>query len=137
MSQSPSLNESLHSTELLKKGDFFLQVGNPCTKIGKLEKGILRGFVFDNDGDEVTTHFYQEDDMIVGSYIPNVNISMTIQALEDCEISVANYSAVMSQVNKNQEIRSSLGDSVCIDAFWFESELLNGSNFDTGCTAMN
>ena len=104
MSQAPSLNESLHSTELLKKGDFFLQVGNPCSKIGKLEKGILRGFVFDNDGDEITTHFYQEDDMIVGSYIPNVNISMTIQALEDCEISVANYSAVMSQVNKNQEI---------------------------------
>jgi len=29
---------------------------------------------------------------------------MTIQALEDCEISVANYSEVMSQVNKNQEI---------------------------------
>lgn len=99
-----TLNESLHHIESLKKGEIFLQYGKPCTKIGKLLTGVMRGFVYDNEGNEITTHFYQEGDMVVGSYIPNVNISMTIQALKDCEISVANYSAVMSQVNKNQEI---------------------------------
>lgn len=104
MKEKPTLNESLHRTEYLKRGDFFLEYGKPCSKIGMLAKGAMRGFVYDNDGDEITTHFYQEGDMVVGSYIPNVNISMTIQALEDCKISVANYSEVMSQVNKNQEI---------------------------------
>ena len=104
MNQKPNLNESLHSLELLHNGDFFLEYGKPCVKIGLLEKGILRGFVYDNDGEEITTHFYQEGDMVVGSFIPNVNMSMTIQALANCEISVANYSEVMSQVNKNQEI---------------------------------
>ncbi len=64
----------------------------------------MRGFVYNKDGDEITTHFYQERDMVVGSYIPDVNISMSIQALEDCEISVANYSEVMSHVNKDPEI---------------------------------
>lgn len=104
MNKTPSLTESIHHTEFLKHKDFFLKQGKPCTKIGKLMKGIMRGYVFDNDGNEITTHFYQEGDMVVGSYIPNVNMSMTIQALEDCEISIADYSEVMSQVNKDQEI---------------------------------
>ena len=104
MNKTPRITDSIHNTELIKHKDFFLKYGRPCTKIGKLSKGVMRGFVHDNDGGELTTHFYLEGDMIIGSYIPNVNTSMTIQALTDCEISVANYSEVMSQVNKNQEI---------------------------------
>ena len=104
MTSNHTLNESLHSIELLKSGDSFLENGKPCTKIGMLKSGVMRSFVYDNDGEEITTHFYQEGDMVVGSYIPNVNISMTIQALDNCEISVANYSEVMSHVNKDPEI---------------------------------
>ncbi len=104
MHQNPTLNESLHSIESLKRGDFFLEQGKPCNKIGKLVKGVMRGFVYDNDGNEITTHFYQEGDMIVASYLPNATIPMTIQALEDGEISVANYAKVMSQINKDLEI---------------------------------
>lgn len=99
-----SINKSIHEIEKLKQGDFFLKLGKPCKKIGQLIKGVLRGFVYDNEGNEITTHFYQEGAMIIGSYIPNVNTTMAIQALEDSEISVANYSDVMSLVNKNQEI---------------------------------
>jgi len=94
----------LHNTETLKKGDFFLTYGNPCTKIGRLKKGIMRGFVIDYDGNEITTHFYQERDMIIGSYIPNVNVAMTIQALVDCVITTAEYSTIMFHVNKDKEI---------------------------------
>lgn len=104
MSPKQSISQSLHRTEFLERTDFFLEQGKPCIKIGMLLRGILRGFVTDNDGKEVTTHFYQEGDMVVGSFIPNTNLSMTIQALDDCELSVANYSEVMAQVNKNQEI---------------------------------
>ncbi len=42
--------------------------------------------------------------MIIGSYIPNVNTSMTIQVFEDCGISAANNSDVISLVSKKQEI---------------------------------
>ncbi|RPH32072.1 MAG: Crp/Fnr family transcriptional regulator [Bacteroidales bacterium] len=96
--------ESLHNTIFLKKGETFLEYSNRCTRIGRLTKGVLRGFVVDNDGNEITTHFYQEGDMVIGSYIPNVKAAMTIQALENCSISTADYSTVMSLVNKNQEI---------------------------------
>jgi CRP-like cAMP-binding protein len=102
--QEPSISESIHATEHLKENENFLSQGKPCTKIGRLTGGVMRGYVFDNDGNELTTHFYQEEDMVVGSFIPNVNISFTIQALEDCELNVANYSEVMSNVNKDKEI---------------------------------
>lgn len=104
MSKPANINESLHRTEHLREGEVFLEFGKPCHKIGMLVKGVMRGYIIDNDGEEVTTHFYQEGDMVVGSFIPNINISMTIEALEDCELSVANYSEVMSHVNKSQEI---------------------------------
>lgn len=99
-----TISQSIHRIEFLKKGDLFLQVGKPCIEIGMLEKGIMRGFVYDNDGNEITTHFYQEKDMIIGSYIPKTNTSMTVEALEDCEISVADYAQVMENVNKDREI---------------------------------
>ena len=55
-----TISQSIHRIERLKKGDLFLQVGKPCIEIGMLQKGIMRGFVYDNDGNEITTHFYQE-----------------------------------------------------------------------------
>lgn len=104
MNESEQLNQSLHRTEFLKKGDFFLKSGRPCSKIGLLEKGVMRGFVHGHDGLEVTTHFYQHGDMIIGSFIPNVDITISIQAIDDCKISVANYAEVMSHVNKDRRI---------------------------------
>ncbi|MEM7367732.1 MAG: Crp/Fnr family transcriptional regulator [Bacteroidota bacterium] len=104
MNSNPTLNESLHSIERVKKGDFFLEYGSACTKIGMLKQGVMRGFVYNEEGEEITTHFYQEGDMIIGSNLPNVQLSMTVQALEDCEISIANYSEVMSYVNKDENI---------------------------------
>lgn len=98
------LSQSLHSTEILKKEDHFLKNGKLCSKIGMVEKGVLRGYVFDHEGDEITTHFYQEGDMIVGSFLPNAKMTLSIQAMEDCQISIANYAEVMSWVNKDREI---------------------------------
>ncbi|WP_422349343.1 Crp/Fnr family transcriptional regulator [Flagellimonas sp.] len=99
-----NLSDSLHSTEFLKKEAYFLEHGKLCVKIGKIEKGVLRGFVYDSEGDEITTHFYQEGDMVVGSFLPNTQMTMSIQAMEDCQISIANYAEVMSYVNKDREI---------------------------------
>ncbi|WP_106792191.1 Crp/Fnr family transcriptional regulator [Aquimarina sp. Aq78] len=104
MSQKKTISDSLHKTISLEKGGFFLQYGKPCIEIGMLIKGVMRGFVYDNDGNEITTHFYQEDDMIIGSYIPKTNVVMYVEALEKCKISVADYSEVMSWVNKDKNI---------------------------------
>lgn len=104
MEKENNLNEALHKKEYLKKGDVFLKYGRPCTKIGAIHKGILRGFVTDLAGNEITTHFYQEQDIILGTYLPQLNMTMTIEAIDDCEISIASYSEVMSWVNKDIQI---------------------------------
>lgn len=96
--------ESLHNTIELKKGELFLSEGQRNTKICRINSGVMRGYVIDEDGNEITTHFYQEGDLVSGNYIPNVPSSMNIQVLEDCTISMANFAEVMSHVNKNEEI---------------------------------
>ena len=95
------LVEAHHDIEQIKKGEYFYKIGMPCKRIGRLIRGVLRGYVMDSNGNEITTHFYQEGDMIIGSYLPNVNVSMTVQALENSQISSADYSTIMSLVNKN------------------------------------
>jgi len=104
MSIPQSIIDSIHETEVVKKRDYFLKMGRPCLKIGRLTKGVLRGFVLGARGEEITTHFFQENDMVIGSFIPNTNASMSIQALEDSEISVASFEEVMSHVNKDPKI---------------------------------
>ena len=98
------ISESLHFDETIKIGEHFIKIGTPCNKIAQLQKGVMRGYVYDNEGAEITTHFYQEGDVIIGTYLPNVNVSMNIEALEECTISIANYNDVMSYVNRDKDI---------------------------------
>lgn len=97
-------NENLHTNQELKKGEYFVTQGQQNYKIGKLLKGVLRGFTLNNEGEEITTHFFIENDLISGNYIPNIPATMNIQALEDCYISVASYKAVFSYVNTDTEL---------------------------------
>ncbi len=41
----------------LKKNDFLLKQGQVCSKYIFLESGFIRAYVFDTDGNEVTTNF--------------------------------------------------------------------------------
>jgi len=58
MPKENTISQSLHATILLNSGDFFIKIGKPCTQIGKLTNGVMRGFVYDTDGNEITTHFF-------------------------------------------------------------------------------
>ncbi|MDW7693727.1 Crp/Fnr family transcriptional regulator [Flammeovirgaceae bacterium SG7u.111] len=95
------INDSIHSGLILKKGDFFIQNGQQNFRIGQLLKGVLRGFTLNNEGEEITTHFFVENDLVSGNYVPNIPATMTIQALENCALSVANYTEVFSHMNSD------------------------------------
>jgi len=98
------INENLHTEIKIRKGDFFVRHGQQNYRIGKILKGILKGYSLDNDGIEIITHFFMEDDLVSGNYIPNIPATLNIQALEDCIISVADYQKVFSYINSNTEI---------------------------------
>jgi len=112
MNDKQSISEMIHSSKALKKGDVFLRIGTPCVVIGMVKTGVLRGFVFDNDGNEITTHFFQENDMIIGSFIPNSNTAMSVDVLVDADLTIANYSEVMSWVNKDIELTKVITDQL-------------------------
>jgi CRP-like cAMP-binding protein len=98
------INESLHLDLVLKKGEFFVKNGQQNYKIGKLLKGILRGYTLNNEGEEITTHFYVENDLVSGNYIPDIPVTINIQALEDCFLSVADYKEILSHVNSDKNL---------------------------------
>lgn len=97
-------NESLHTEIEIRKGEFFIKCGQQNNKIGQCLKGILRGFTHNEKGEEITTHFFVENDLVSGNYIPNIASTMNVQALEDCIISVANYKEIFSYVNTDNEL---------------------------------
>ncbi|NQU51530.1 MAG: Crp/Fnr family transcriptional regulator [Bacteroidetes bacterium] len=98
------INESLHTDLSICRGDFFVKSGKQNYRIGKLLKGVLRGYTINNDGEEITTHFFIEGDLISGNYIPNIPATMNLQALEDCLISATNYKEVFSHVNTDTDL---------------------------------
>jgi len=97
-------NDSLHSDIKIQKGDYFVKTGQPNFRIGQVINGVLRGYTTNNDGDEITTHFFMEGNIISGNYIPNIPATMNIQALEDCLISAANYQSVFSHINTDSHL---------------------------------
>jgi CRP-like cAMP-binding protein len=129
--EETSFVDSLHDTVVLKKGEHFLEKDTVCSIIGRLTKGIIRGYIFDNDGNEITTHFYRENDMLIGSFIPNVKAEMSLQALEDCSILVAEYSVVMSYVNRSTEITEIITESFNKLNSQLQSRLVSLINMDS------
>jgi len=123
--------ESLHTTISIKKGGFFIKSGERNEKIGYILAGVIRGYVLDEDGNEITTHFYQEEDILSGNFIPNVPSTMNLQALEDCRVSMANYSVIMSHVNKNQEITEIINRAFHKLNHRLQSRIISLSNLDS------
>jgi CRP-like cAMP-binding protein len=88
---SPELSDELSKSckpVALEKGQLVLEAGNRCTDIYFIEKGLVRGYYFDDDGKEITNWFAQENEFATSFYafIARQASFENIQALEDCEL---------------------------------------------------
>ena len=77
---------ALHKRVVFNKGDFYLRKGENPHSYLILEKGLMRSFVFDYDGNEITTHFFTEQEVVIEvlslfKYSPSQE---SIQALTEC-----------------------------------------------------
>ena len=70
----------------IKKNDYFIKKGRICNNYLFLECGFIRAFTFDTEGNEVTTEFYSENQIVfeVGSFFQKTESKETYQALENC-----------------------------------------------------
>lgn len=122
--------DGLHQNLILEKGDFFVRQGQMNHRIASIERGVIRGFVYD-DENEVTIHFYQEGDVISGNFIPNVVATVNLQAIEKTTLSMANFSEVMENVNKNTVVTDIIHRSFEKMNRQLQSRLVSFSNLDS------
>lgn len=70
----------------IAKGEYFISYDKINNKYLFLENGFIRAFTFDLEGNEVTTEFYSESQMVfeVASFFQGTTSKENFQALQDC-----------------------------------------------------
>jgi len=98
---SSSVLQSISSNKKYKKGDLLLRQGEICGKSYLLVSGIARKFYL-NDGKEITTELYFENDLAVSfdSYTLQQPSREFIQALTDVTVSITHYQAFQDAKTK-------------------------------------
>ncbi len=80
----------------LKKGDYFISSGQVSRNIAFIEKGYLRTYHIDENGNEITTEFNQPD-TFSGSYYSFYTHEPSfefIEAVTDCELLLLSYNSL-------------------------------------------
>jgi CRP-like cAMP-binding protein len=107
-----------------KKGDFLLRQNEVCRKSYWIEKGIARKYYL-NDGKEITTEFYFDNDIAVSfySYCLQKPGREFIQALTDITISQTDFAAF--ETAKQQLPKLAILDVMMTEyyAMWLEDRL--------------
>ncbi|WP_326984079.1 Crp/Fnr family transcriptional regulator [Chryseobacterium sp. MYb264] len=76
-----------HEKKVFRKGDFILEEGKTANEYYILEKGLVRSYVHDFNGNEVTTHFFVENEIVieVSSIFQRIPTQENIVCITDCE----------------------------------------------------
>lgn len=69
------------------KGEIIYEEGNNSNYIFLIRKGVVKNFKFDNEGKELTTNLYQEDELFgYTSFTQNIPYQESATAIKDCEL---------------------------------------------------
>ena len=91
--------------KVIKKGDMLQYIGSISTELYFLMKGLLRGFLLDAKGKEVTDCFvYAPGTPVVSSIDLGGPSLIYIEALEDSELISIPFSVVLSLIRSNPTI---------------------------------
>ena len=102
----------------VSKGSFFLKEGQVSNEYMILERGFMRAFSFDPDGNEVTTAFHTTTYPVfeVASFFNRTPSRENIQALTDCDGWVITYEKLNSLFHSIPEFRN-FGRSILVMGF--------------------
>ena len=132
---NPALIQFLQSTRLVSSGtaeeiareftprtiskhDFFLREDSICNEYFFLEKGFMRAFAHDTDGNDVTTNFYSDRQVVfeVSSFFNRTRSKENIQAIEDCSGWYITYEQLNHLFHSLPEFRE-FGRSILVKGF--------------------
>lgn len=102
----------------IAKGEFQLKEGCICDEYFFLETGFMRAFTYDLSGDDVTTGFYTNNQVVfeVSSYFNRTASRENIQALRDCEGWFITYEQLNMLFHSVPEFRE-FGRSILVKGF--------------------
>lgn len=97
---------SLFSEKQLKKNEYFAVEGEYSSKLAFINKGVIRAFYRNNEGNEYNKTFFTQN-RFVGAYSSLVSQQknlINIQCLTDCTLQVANFSEISQLYDTNPKI---------------------------------
>jgi CRP-like cAMP-binding protein len=102
----------------IAKNDYFIKEGKVSNNYLFLETGFIRAFAFDLDGNEVTTEFYSESQIVfeVGSFFQQTVSKENFQALEDCKGWFITFDQLQVLFHSIQEFRE-FGRMILVKGF--------------------
>jgi CRP-like cAMP-binding protein len=102
----------------LKRNDFQLREGRVCNEYLYLEKGFMRAFAFDTNGQEVTTNIYSPDQVVfeVSSFFNRTVSKENIQALTACSGFYLTYDKLNDLFHQVPEFRE-FGRAILVKGF--------------------
>jgi len=109
---------SIFSQKLIVKNEFFLREDGLCNDYFFLEKGFMRAFAHDTDGNDVTTNFYSDRQVVfeVSSFFNRTRSKENIQAIEDCSGWYITYEQLNHLFHSLPEFRE-FGRSILVKGF--------------------
>jgi CRP-like cAMP-binding protein len=102
----------------ISKNDFLLKDGQVCNEYLFLEKGFMRAFAYDTDGNDVTTNFYLDKQVVfeVSSFFNRTISKENIQAMDDSTAWFITYEQLNKLFHTLPEFRE-FGRSVLVKGF--------------------
>ncbi|OFX84157.1 MAG: hypothetical protein A2W99_00055 [Bacteroidetes bacterium GWF2_33_16] len=93
---------SLFTPEKLRAKEYFLKQGKVSDKIGFLEFGMLRSFFYDENGNDITTHFFQPGQIIISmrSFNAQLPSKENIMTIEESSLLVITYKNMIALYEK-------------------------------------
>lgn len=96
-----------HEKMTIHKGDFILEEGKIANEYYILENGLARSFVNDFNGNEVTTHFFADNEIIIEvlSLFQRIPSQENIVCITDCECWKLDYDTFQELFHKIPNLR--------------------------------
>ena len=87
------------------KGEIIYEEGNNSNFIFLIRKGVVKNYKFDQDGKELTTNLYQEDELFgYTSFIQNIPYQESATAIQDTELVGVSKQELKEVLDNNHKI---------------------------------
>lgn len=115
-----AINEIVSSFHLinLKKGEFILKENQISNDYFFLQKGLMRTYLYDLEGNEITTDFFTENNIVfeVTSFFKRVPSETNIQAMSDCSGYRISYEELNTLFHNKPAFRD-FGRAILVEEF--------------------